>query len=371
VTADPPRRTKVLWLTKGLGPGGMERLLVNHARFGDHERFEFHAAYLIDRPHSLVGELEGHGVTVHRLVGGDGARWVWSLRQLVRRLGVDVVHSHSPMMAVGARLALRTLRPRPTLVYTEHNSWSSHARSTRAANALTYRLDDAQIAVSAEARADGRRWARRPAELLAHGVDLTALQAARAAPGATREALGVGEATPLAITVANLRAPKAHDVLLDAARLLADRRLDFAWICVGHGPLAELLAARRDELGLRERVRFLGFRDDIPDLLRAADVFVLSSREEGLPLAVMEAMSLGLPVVATDVGGLASIITSGEDGVLVSPGSPTALADAVGRVMTDVDLWAKLGTAARRRATTFDARIAVARIEEIYALLAR
>lgn len=360
----------MLWLAKGLGPGGMERLLVNHARFGDHERFRFAAAFVVERPHSLVGELTDLGVEVHRLAGGDGPRPLWDLRRLVRRLDIDLVHAHSPVMAAGARLAVRTLRPRPALVYTEHNSWSSHARPTRLANALTYRLDDAQIAVSAAAQADGRRWARRPAELIAHGLDLEALRTVTTPPSKLRASLGIADGTAVAITVANLRAPKAHDVLLEAAARvvpeLRRRGLEFVWLCVGHGPLADQLAARRDELGLAEHVQFLGFRDDIPDLLRAADLFVLASRDEGLPLAVMEAMSLGMPVVATSVGGLPTVIDHRHNGLLVPPGSPAELAAAVVEVVTDLELWVQLGSAARETAGAFDARAAVTHIEAVY-----
>ena len=89
---------RVLWLAKGLGPGGMERLLETHARVGDRSIFEFEAAYLVERPHSIVGSLEELGVPVHRLEGGL-ASWPRQLRRLVAEQRIDVVHTHSPMVA--------------------------------------------------------------------------------------------------------------------------------------------------------------------------------------------------------------------------------------------------------------------------------
>jgi glycosyltransferase involved in cell wall biosynthesis len=356
----------VLWLVKGLGPGGMERLLVHHARLSTCG-YRFVVAYLVERPNSLSGELRDLGVKVVRLHGGPA--WPLHLRRLVKSEQVAVVHAHSPLMATGARLALRTtLRHRPALVYTEHNTWASHSRVTRVLNAATYRLDDHQLAVSAKSRDDGRRFARQPPELLTHGIDASALrQAAMVDPLTMRRELGVTDPSLLVINVANLRAPKGHEVLLAAARLVHERGTKVRWICVGHGPRAGELAAMRDELGLAGVVDFLGFRADVAALVRAADVLVLSSHEEGLPLAVMEALTLGVPVVATAVGGVPSIIAAGENGLLVPPGSPVDLADAVERLAAEPELRRRLASGAQRDPDRFDARGAVARIDAIYA----
>jgi hypothetical protein len=131
---------RVLWLAKGLGPGGMERLLVTHARVGDHNRFRYFAGYLVDRPFTVVPELEALGVRCTRFGNGHDPdiRWARQLRRFVRHHRIDVVHIHSPMVAAVARPALSLMRaPRPALVYTEHNSWASYSLPTRVANAVT------------------------------------------------------------------------------------------------------------------------------------------------------------------------------------------------------------------------------------------
>ena len=171
-------RTRVLWLVKGLGPGGMERLLVNHARFGDRDRFAYQAAYLVDRPNSVVGELEDLGVPCTRLGGGRDIdpRWLSRLRALVVAEAIDVVHVHSPMPAAMARPVLRALRRRPSIVYTEHNTWDCYGRTTRVANLLTYALDDAQFAVSTTAAASPPSHLAARVEVLTHGIDLDAVR---------------------------------------------------------------------------------------------------------------------------------------------------------------------------------------------------
>lgn len=359
---------RVLWLAKGLGPGGMERLLVTHASVGDRERFEYFAAYLVDRPHSVVNDLEGLGVRCTRFGDGRGVdpRWVLELRGFVRRHRIDLVHIHSPMVAAFARPALRSMRHRPAVVYTEHNSWDCYALATRVANAATYALDDAHLAVSAAAGRSVVGPLQRNVEVLTHGIDVRSVAGRRSERDAKRAALGVGPDMILVITVANLRHEKGYDVLLDAAALAAAKRPDLLFVSVGQGRLASEMEERRARLGLGERFRFLGFRDDVHGLLAAADVFCLASRNEGLPVALMEAYALGLPVVATRVGGLPEVVEDGGSGVLVDPDDPQVLADAILTLAADESRRRKLGIRAAELAGRFDSGVAVRRIEALY-----
>lgn len=360
-------RIRVLWIAKGLGPGGMERLLVNHARFGDRDRFEYHAAYVVERPESVIGELEALGVPCHRLgSGGTDPRWPLALRSLARRIDADVVHSHSPLPASVARVVLRPGGSRPALVYTEHNTWDCYGRATRTANSLTYRFDDARFAVSSEAAACAPTGLRRPPEVLTHGIDVDAVRSAGADRAAARAELGASEETTVITTVANLRVEKAYDVLLPAARRVLDEHPDVLFLAVGHGPRREELEEIHRRLGLGDRFRFLGFRRDALRLMGASDVFALSSRQEGLPVAFMEATALGLPVVSTSVGGLPDFVEDGTSGLLVAPGSPDLLADALGRLVGDRGLRARLAAGSAALAPTFDARTAVRRQEQVY-----
>ena len=141
-----------------------------------------------------------------------------------------------------------------------------------------------------------------------------------------RAELGVADDEVLALTVANLRSEKGYDVLLDAARLVVAEGVPVRFVSVGRGPLEAQLAAAAEAAGLAEHLRFLRTRTDTPRLMTGADLFVLPSHQEGLPVALMEAMSAGLPVVATIVGGVPDMVTDGVEGLLVPPGRADLLA---------------------------------------------
>ena len=167
-------------------------------------------------------------------------------------------------------------------------------------------------------------------------------------------------------TVANLRTEKGYDVLLSAARLVLERSDEVVFLSVGQGPLEQELLRRHDELGLGDRFRFLGFSEHALGLLAASDVFCLGSRQEGLPLAFMEATALGLPVVVTAVGGLPQFVEDGVNGLLVEPERPDRLATALTRVVDDTDLRTRLAAGSRALGERFDARRAVERQEAVY-----
>jgi glycosyltransferase involved in cell wall biosynthesis len=174
----------------------------------------------------------------------------------------------------------------------------------------------------------------------------------------------------LSLTVANLRRNKDYPTLLRAARAALDAEPRLRFAAVGQGPLAQEVAALHATLGLGDRFLLLGFRRDVHDLMAAADVFTLSSAHEGLPVAVMEAFAHGLPVVATAVGGLPQQVTDGAQGLLVPPGRPEALADALLTLARDPGMRARMGTAALSRAADYDIRRAVREQEGVYAELA-
>lgn len=364
-SAEPIR---VLWLAKGLGQGGMERLLVAQARFGDRERFEYHAAHLVDRPHTVVDELESLGVPVTRLGNGSGTHplWLTDLLRLVRRERVDVVHTHSPMPAALSRPLLRALPQRPRLVYTEHNSWEAYGPITRIANRVTYQFDDARLAVSQAARDSAPAWLRSRTRTLIHGIDTAAVRAHAAERAAARRELGIGPDTVVVGVVANLRAEKGYPVLLRAAGEVLEACPGTVFLSVGQGPLREELTREHARLGLGEGFRFLGYRDDAMSVMSAFDVFTLSSDQEGLPVVLMEASVLGLPVVTTAVGGLPSVVAEGVNGLVVPPRDPHALARALRRVIESSELRARLARGSAATAGRFDATAAVRSIEDTY-----
>ncbi len=256
------------------------------------------------------------------------------------------------------------------LVYTEHSLWNKAAVVTKALNRVTVGIDRALIVVSVAARDALPRALRSRARVVVHGVNRERFDALLAERDAVRHAvraeLGIADHEILALTVANLRSEKGYDVLLDAARLVVAEEVPVRFVSVGRGPLEAELAAAAEAAGLAEHLRFLQTRTDTVRLMIGADLFVLPSHQEGLPVALMEAMSAGLPVVATIVGGVPDIVTDGVEGLLVPPGRADLLAQAVTRVAQDAALRSRLAQSSLARSTVFDVRGAAAAIEAVY-----
>ncbi|HMI57260.1 MAG TPA: glycosyltransferase [Gemmatimonadaceae bacterium] len=164
-----------------------------------------------------------------------------------------------------------------------------------------------------------------------------------------RSELGLAPGELLIVSVGNLYPVKGHAVLIDALAKLRDRR---GWrvAIAGRGEEEPRLRAQAAAAGIGDRVHLLGFRDDIADILAAGDLFTMPSLSEGLPLALVEAMSFGLPVVVTRVGGVPEVVTDGVEGFLVPPSDPGALAAALGALLDDASRRRQMGEAARTRA---------------------
>ena len=366
----PTRALRVLWLTKGLGPGGAERLLVTHAAVADPERVRYEAAYLLPHKTHLVDELEALGVRTHALDAPNALdpRWVGRLRELIAHGDFDIVHAHSPAPASQARVAVRALAPqvRPAFVYTEHNVWPSHGRADPPGERRHLRVQRRHDRrVGRGPRSMAPRSAKRT-RVVVHGIDVEAVRALRTERDAVRAELGIAPDEILIVTVANFRAPKGYPDLFEAARLIDRQGLPVRFVVVGQGPMADDLTALHGSLGLGSRLQILGYRPDAPRITAAADLFVLASHHEGLPVAVMEAFGAGVPVVATRVGGLAEAVDDGRSGRLVEAHRPDRLAAAIAELAADADERARLGGGAAAAANRFSAARSELEIEEIY-----
>jgi Glycosyltransferase len=359
----------VLWLVKGLGPGGAERLLVAAASGHDRDRFEISCAYLLPWKSQLAPELEAHGVSTMCLDVRDerDLRWAARLRRHLIEYPVDILHSHSPYPAGIGRIVSRTLptRVRPRTMYTLHNTWGSFARPSRVLNGWTMGGDSADLAVSDLVRSTLPPRRVQKTEVLVHGIDLAAVRALADRDAARRE-FGIEPGDVVFGTVANLRAQKDYPNLLAAARLLRDRGVRVRILAVGQGPLEAEIRAEHARLGVADVVTLLGERPDAIRVMSACDGFVLASNNEGLPVALMEALALGLPIVATAVGGVPEAVTAGENGILVPARDPAALADAIAELAADPARRDRFGRNAAASADRFDIRRTVARLEAVY-----
>ncbi|HBK86978.1 MAG TPA: hypothetical protein DDZ53_13200 [Firmicutes bacterium] len=273
--------------------------------------------------------------------------WRWLQRNLQP---ADVVHTHA---SLAARLAAKQ-RGYP-VVLTRHTIGPDlPPGGLKPARRCLYHFvaktfSDATIAVS-EACRQRLLLEGVPESMLRlvyHGIDTQPYLAADGT--AWRKQLGLADSVPVIITVARLASVKGLQYAIAASAELKNRGLPFTWLFVGQGPELASLQAQAKELGLTNEIRWLGFQEDIPGLLAAADVFVLPSLQEALGLVVLEAMAAGLPVIASHVGGIPELINDGQQGLLVLPADSAELARAVAPLLADKEQAARLGTAGRKR----------------------
>lgn len=272
--------------------------------------------------------------------------------QLASAIGTfqpDVVHAHGSRAAFYARLADPKAARR--VVYTLHGIHVDKAGTplrrwalVRVERLLRRRTARFVTVCDANMRAGERLGildARRTTTVY-NGIDVPGAPQPR---GTFRAELGLSDDTPLALSVGRLTWPKDQATLLRAWALVHDRVPGAVLALVGEGELDAELRALAAELGLAESVRFVAPREGLAPAYADADVFVLSSRWEGLPYVVLEAMSFGLPVVSTRVDGIPEAVVDGTSGLLVPPSAPEALASAIAGVLDDPDTRARMGAA--------------------------
>jgi glycosyltransferase involved in cell wall biosynthesis len=266
----------------------------------------------------------------------------------IRRTGARIVHSHGYKAAVPGVIAARLAGARS--IITGHNLFPEKASllartSIRIASMLSDRVIAVAPALARSLIAAGVT--ERKIEVIPNGIDLSVYDTGRCRE--TREALGIPDCAPVVFCAARLTEVKGVEYLIRSAALISEKKPDALVLIAGDGPDRESLEALARQMA-PDTVRFLGRRDDIPDLLAAADIVAMPSLAEGHPLTLVESMAARKPVVASRVGGLADAVIEEETGLLVRPADPEALALAILRLIDSPDLAHKLGLAARHYA---------------------
>jgi len=312
---------------------------------------------LLAAPHdaalSCRAEEEGFRVRPVAMRGTWDLPSVAALARIMREVRPDIVHWHAARAhAIGAMASL--LDPGPARVLSRRVQFPVR-RSL--GSILLYALPvDRIAAISSAVRGALVGSGVDPAkvEVVPSGIDPPPDQDPAARP-ALRKSLGIEDGDVLAITVSALAAGKGHRRLLRASASASARAPMLKLWLVGTGSLERELREESRTLGLEARVQFLGFRTDIQALLHAADFFCLATESEGLGSSVLEAMSAGLPVVATRVGGIPEIVEEGRTGILVSGSNPTELALAMEQMSLSAGLRETMGASSKLRAALFSA----------------
>ena len=359
------RPIRLLLVVDSLEVGGAERQVVDLAVALRRNGYGVTVACSVAG--DLSGALEEARVPVRPLLERLAKRrlslaYAWRLRRLLRRERFDLVHAHIYASVVAAAIA--TLRTDVPLVITEHTEASWQDWRARWVSRWVYRRVERIIAVSTPIR-------RRLIERDGVHPDLITVVPNAVVPASEPPADAPHPAElrerPLVGVVARLQPEKGVANFLKAATRVAPQFPEAHFVVAGDGPLRQVLAALAEDLGLRERVHFLGFRSDASALMKSLDVLVVPSVTEGSPLVTLEAMAAGVPVVASAVGGIPDQIRHDKEGLLIPPGDSDALGGALVALLRDPERARRLGEAGRRRATSrFGHATMVHQIENVY-----
>jgi glycosyltransferase involved in cell wall biosynthesis len=324
--------------------------------------------YCLKEGGRLTGELEDAGFAVHELQKKDGVDYAAFIKiaKRFKHEGVDIVHCHNIGALLYGSIGGKLARTAGTL-YTAHGTYSAR----RLANLRFGRFlsVDRIVAVSDDSRRailNHGRYRPEDVETFPNGIDTKSFDLDVDVEEIKRE-LGIRENVTVLGIVARLSWEKEHKTLFDAVAQLKSNGTNVALVVIGDGPLKEDLHDYVSDAEISDAVFFLGERYDVPQLLQVLDVFVLSSRIEGMSLTLLEAMAAGLPIVATDVGGNSEVVAAGETGILIEPGNPAALAKAVEKFVSDSELARTMGERGRTRVNEiFSLEAMVKRYETVY-----
>lgn len=372
---EPLPRVRVAHLVYAPAIGGSEICAGEICRHLDPARYDAFVLFLQGEEGPLSRLLREQGTECHSLGWSPAWRLLGSLllARRFRQLRIDVLHVHHISLLRTVYTAARRAGI-CRVVLTEHakHSISRFPVLQKAARELVSRVDACtvitqnlrhflvnEVGVSPE-----------PIQVIPNGVDPDGLQPA-GNPSAIASLVPDHFDGCVLVSVGRLVEAKDHFTLLAALAELRDQAAPVFLVLVGDGELRSDLESAVTRHRLEDHVVLAGQRSDVPELLSGADVFVMSSKREGLPMAVLEAMSAGLPVVSTDVGGIPEVVEDGLSGVLVPPGQPKALARALASLAADPGRREALACAARRRVVEhFDIRRVAERYAAIYTQLA-
>jgi glycosyltransferase involved in cell wall biosynthesis len=343
-------------------PGGAQQELLNLLAGLERRRFRISLASnpagdWVERGAALADAWHPIPALVRPISPRDDLRAARALARLLRRERPDVLHTHTSKAGLVGRLAARAAGVK-AVVHTPHGSVFHETFLSPLMQRIVARLErvatrwtDCIVTKSEHESAEyiARRIAPPQKFRVIHsGLDFNRLDAPGLPRPTVRAALGVGEERPMLLYPARFVAEKDHACFLRAFEMVLERVPSAVAVLAGDGPLRKEIERQAAPLLSRRAVLSLGFRDDLPDLMRAADLCVSSSLTEGLPLMVAEALALGCPVVATDAGGTREIVRDGETGLLAPTAQPAALAGAMLRLLGGPDYARELAGAGRQ-----------------------
>lgn len=364
-------KIKILHIIKSLGRGGAETLLPETLKLHDLSGFEFHYIYFLPWKDQMVESIRAHGGKVVCFHANNNIQLIakfGALRKYVRQEKIQLIHAHLPWAGILARIVGRMCDI--PVIYTEHNKQERYHMGTRTMNLLTMDLLTEVIAVSADVAASIHKHKPRlkaPVHTIVNGVNTEHFKKQGFNNNAVREKFNIPLNAPVIGTIAVFRFQKRLDLWMELASKILQQFGNAHFVIVGDGPLKEALMKKRAELGLVARIHMPGLETEVRPYLAAFDLYMMSSVFEGLPIALLEAMAMGCPVIATNAGGVREVIRHEEDGLSCSVAEPEKLVGFACSLLQDQELRMRYGNRARKRVMeAFSIEKMVEGLEKVY-----
>lgn len=355
---------KVLHVLTDTNIGGAGRYLFNLLSFQDKDRFQIMVA--CPGGGELERQLRCRGIRVFTLDGGESSTnlgHIQKLRHIISREKIDIVHTHA---SLAGRIAGKLSGCK--VVMTRHGlSNSNNGPVKRFITKVISRLSTDRIIAISRAVKINLIDSGVPANMITtiyNGIDLSKFENVK---GTLREELSLAPDIPIVGIVARLVPEKGYEYAINAFYQVLKVFPSALLVIIGEGPLRESLKEMCVRLGIENNVVFMGYRQDVENLVADFDVFVLPSVSEGLGLALLEAMALGKPAVATEIGGIPEVIKHGVNGILVPAGNDKYLAEGIIKVLSDKNQAKMLGREAQKTVfQKFSSKTMIENTEEVY-----
>lgn len=345
-------------------------LLPETLKVHDQSKFEFHYIYFLPWKDQMVAAIQESGGVVTCLPAGNNIRILFRVGEVLRYIkdnNIQLVHAHLPWAGLVGRIVFR-LTKIPVL-YTEHNKQERYHFVTKWMNKLTFNSQRGAIAVSRDVAESIQKNIRPriPVYEILNGVNTSFFQRNQEEGKRWRQHLNIPEGALVVGTIAVFRFQKRLKEWLEVFAAVSAKHPTLYGIIVGDGPLKEEIIQHRNALGLEERVIMPGLQTEVKKWLNTMDVFMMTSIFEGLPIALLEAMSMECAIATTDAGGIKEVIQSNETGVMVAVDQWKQLEFELDRLIENKTWRITLGSAARKRAIeSFGMTRMVKELEDVY-----
>lgn len=364
-------KTKVLHIIKSLGRGGAEMLLPETLKLHNHDKFEFHYVYFLPWKNQMVEAIESAGGKVTCFKANNNIQLLLQFPKIIsycKKNEIQLIHAHLPWAGFVSRI-VHLLTKIPT-IYTEHNLQERYHFITRILNKFSFNFQNIAIGVSDDVTNSIVKniQPRITAKTILNGVNTNSFMRNDVlVRNDIRKQYNIPENAILVGTVAVFRFQKRLDLWLEIVAEAIKNNQNIYGIIIGAGPLEPILLAKHKELGLEGKVFFTGLQTQVKPFYEGMDIFMMCSSFEGLPIALLEAMSMQCAILSTDAGGIKEVIQPDTDGLIVAVDNWKNLSNLLIDLSNDSVKLAHFQLKARERVvSSFSIETMIGRLETLY-----